>query len=334
MSNKKNIKILGIVFVVLLAIVFINKYVENKKGDRSFKSYIVEIDTTKIDYIQITPKMKNGEVILKKENGWKVLLEERLLSADIFTINEMMQQLVNLKPSRVAATKEEKWADFEVTDSLATRVILKSKGDVVADIYVGKFDYKQQGQGPGMNPYQQQNPQFFTYIRNANEKEVYVVKEFLSMTFNREPSAFRNKTVTNSEYANWTKLSFTYPADSSYHLMKKNGSWMIAGLMVDSIKVKTYIDNIRNKISSNFVDDIDKNQLTNPIFSLSIEGDNTAQINLNAYIADSTNQYYVTSSLNPDAVFSGAKASLAKDIFAPKSRFELEQEQIEVDVNE
>jgi len=332
MSNKKNIRILAGVFIVLLAIVVINKLIESKKGDRTFKSYIVNIDTAKVDYIQITPKAKDSEIILKKENGWKLLFEDRLVSADQAAIYDMFTQLVDLKPTRIAATKKEKWAEYEVTDSLATRVQLKSKGKVLADLYIGKFDYKQQPQA--MNPYQRQNPEFYTFLRNGDEKEVYVVKQFLGMTFNREMNAFRNKTVVNSDGKNWTKLSFNYPADSSFHLMKQNGSWMISGMMVDSIKVENYINNLRRKTSSNFIDDVNKNQLTNPVFTVSIEGDNTKQILLQAYAADSTNQYYVTSSSNPDAVFSGAKANLVKDIFAGQSRFKLEEEQVEVGIKD
>jgi hypothetical protein len=106
MFKNRKLTIIAGVFVVLLALVVINKLVENKKGDRTFKSYIVNVDTAKVDYIQITPKSKEGEVILKKVNGWKVLDEDRLLSADEAAITDMLTQLVNLKPSRIAATKK------------------------------------------------------------------------------------------------------------------------------------------------------------------------------------------------------------------------------------
>jgi uncharacterized protein DUF4340 len=216
----------------------------------------------------------------------------------------------------------------------SSRVVLKSNGDVVADLMIGKFDFKQQPQ-QAMNPYQQQQrPDISTFVRNAEEKEVYVVKEFLSMTFNRDKNSFRNKTVVKSDGNNWSKLSFNYPADSSFHLMKQNGSWMISGMMVDSIKVENYILSLKNKTSSYFVDNIDKKQLTNPVFTVSIEGDNTPQILLNAYPADTTNQFYVTSSMNADAIFSGAQANLFQDIFAGQKRFELEEEQIKIGVTD
>jgi uncharacterized protein DUF4340 len=331
MFKKLNFKILAGVFVLLLGFVIINNLVEKKKGDRTFKSYIVEFDSAKVDYIHIIPKSKEGEIVLKKEDDWKLLYKDKLVSADKAAIYDIFTQLADLKPSRIAATKKEKWEEYELNDSLSTKVTLKEDGDVVAELYIGKFDYKQQPQGG--NPYQRQNPQFFTFVRSGDDNTVYVVEQFLSMTFNRELNAFRNKVVVDSKNEDWTKLTFNYPADSSFYLMKQNNQWMMDGVVVDSVKIENYFNSLSRKTNASFVE-MDKAALSNPIFSMTIEGNNLASIQLQAYSADSTHQYYVTSSQNPDAVFSGANLNLAQDVFAGPSRFEYKEEQVEIDITE
>lgn len=329
MFKKRNSKILLGVFVALLAFFVISKMAEKKKGNRSFKSILVEFDSTEVDYIEIIPKAKDQTVILENKDGWKLQYNDALVSADEAAIYDIFTNLADLKPKRIAATKKDKWTEFEVTDSLATRVILKSDGDIVADVYIGKFGYKQ---APGGQYQRQQSPQFFTHVRMADEEEVYVVEKFLTMTFNKELKAFRNKTVIESENENWTKLTYNYP-DSSFYLMKQNDKWMMSGVIADSIEVEAYIKNISKLSNSEFVDEITKDQLGNEIFSVTIEGNNFSPIKVNAYPADSIHGYYVTSSMNPDAIFSGNNKQLAETVFAGPSRFEIVEEKVSIDVS-
>jgi hypothetical protein len=52
-----------------------------------------------------------------------------------------------------------------------------------------------------------------------------------------------------------------------------------------------------------------------------IEGNNIIPVELNAFPADSINQYVVTSSLLPDSKFSGAKSGLFDRVFVKSTAF-------------
>ena len=68
-------------------------------------------------------------------------------------------------------TKRDELGRFQVTDSLGVRVKVESKGKIVSDIVIGKFDYQQP-----TNPYDRQGT-MRTYVRLTDENEVYVIAD-------------------------------------------------------------------------------------------------------------------------------------------------------------
>ncbi len=321
MYKKLNIKSLSVIFAVLLVLVIIIFYIDSRKGERTFRSNIVDIDTSKVTSIIIYPKTNREEPveIVRKGNLWKIKSREKLYNADENIVNNILKTLTELKPKRVAATDRSRWKEFEVTDSLATRVKLLTGKKTGADIYFGKFSYQQPKNE--MAYYYNQRGTITTYVRIAGDKIVYVVEGYLGMTLNRQLNDFRNKSVIRSDKSKWTRLSFTYPADSSFYLVKEGGKWLVNGLLADSGCVKEYFNSISWLTSSDFVDG--QNPLQDePDFTLKIEGDNFVRpIQIKAFKADTTNRYLITSSLNEGTFFSGRKSSLTEKIFTGKNRF-------------
>lgn len=321
MYKKLNIKSLSIIFAVLLILVIIIFYIDSKKGERTFRSNIVDIDTSKVTSILIYPKRSNLEAVEIQRKGslWKVKSGQKLFNADENIVNNILKTLTELKPKRVAATDKSRWKEFEVTDSLATRVKLITGKKTQADIYFGKFSYQQPKNQ--MAYYYNQQGTINTYVRIAGDKIVYVVEGYLGMTLNRELNDFRNKSILKSNKSNWTRLSFTYPADSSFYLAKEEGKWLVNGLPADSASVAEYLNSISWLSSSDFIDD-QKPLHSEPEFILKIEGDNfTRPIQIKAFKTDTANRYLITSSLNEGTFFSGRKSKLAEKIFTGKSRF-------------
>jgi len=321
MYKKLNIKSLIIIFAVLLILVILIFYIDSRKGERTFRSNIVDIDTSRVTSIIIYPKTIRQEPVEIQRKGylWKIKSQQKLFNADENIVNNILKTLTELKPKRVAATDKSRWKEFEVTDSLATRVQLitgKKKG---ADIYFGKFSYQQPKNQ--MAYYYNQRGTITTYVRIADEKIVYVVEGYLGMTLNRELNDFRNKSILKSDRSNWTRLSFTYPADSSFYLIKEGGKWLVNGLLADSGSVTDYFNSISRLTSSDFIDD-QKPLYGGPDFTLNIEGDNFVKpIQVKAFKADTTNRYLITSSLNEGTFFSGQKSKLTEKIFIGKNRF-------------
>lgn len=321
MFKKLNLKSLLIIFIILLILVLVIFYVDSKKGERSFRANIIDIDTSKVTSVVIYPRLNKEEPIeiLKKGSSWKISHQEKQLNADNDVVKNMLKSLVELKPKRIAATDKSKWKEFEVDDSLSTRVQLLTGKKTGADLYIGKFSYQQpKGQMPN---YYNQRGTITTCVRLADEKTVYVVDGFLSMTFNRNVNDLRNKSVIRSDNKNWTRLSFSYPADSSFVMVREDNKWMVDGLLADSASVYRYFNAISRLNSQDFVDDRQP-LMDQPVYTLKIEGDNFIKpIHIKAFITDTVHKQLITSSLNTGSYFSGSKSKLAEKIFVGKGRF-------------
>ncbi|NJM15844.1 MAG: DUF4340 domain-containing protein [Bacteroidales bacterium] len=325
MYSKINIKTLGLIFAGLLGLVVIVMLADNKKGDRTFKSDLLELDTASVNKITIYPRTNPESFIMlnKKAEGWEVEADGKVYPADNGSIANMLGELEKMKPKRIAATNKDNWNKFEVTDSLSTRVALYAGKGKEQTFYIGKFSYQQPSQ---QNPYSyNQQGTMTSYVRIGGEKEVYAVDGFLSMTFNREAKDLRNKTVIAANSKDVTRLSFQYPADSSYSLYLENNNWMTDGIMADSSSVASFINNITRTTSSNFVDEA--RPLSNSaVYKLTVEGNNlVSPIVVEAYPADSTLGLLLTSSQNPGAYFSGNTSGLTNRIFKGLNEFKVKQ---------
>lgn len=322
MFNKLKLKSLLLIFIVLLILVLVVYYIDAKKGERSFRADIVDVDTSRVTSVIIYPRLKKDDPIeiLKKGSSWKLSYSNKIFNADRDIVVNLLKTLAELKPKRIAATDKSRWEEFEVDDSLSTRVQLFTGRKIGADLYIGKFSYQQpKGQMPGY--YGQQQGTITTFVRLSDDKLVYAVDGFLSMAFNRDINDFRNKTVIRSDNKNWTRLSFNYPADSSFALVKEGDKWLVDGLLADSASVYQYINTISRLHSQDFIDDL--MPLSDmPEHTLKIEGDNIIKpIYIKAFNADTVHQKLITSSLNEGAYFSGSKTKLAEKIFVGKGRF-------------
>ncbi len=306
MFRKVSIKILLSVFVVLLAIVVLVKIIDTKKGDRTFRNELVKVNADDITSILLSPKITAGKVItLKKENdSWKVISPEgEVFTADKNAASNLIAELNRMKPESVVATSKEKWGQFEVTDSLGTNVKLLKGNDVIADIYIGKFSFSQ--------------PRKMTsYVRLAGDKEVYGVNGFLSMTFNRDLDSFRDKTVISSSAGDWAKLSFSYPADSSFTLAKVENDWQVNGISADSASVANYLSSITHLSGHTFAKE---KPLVDASHILKIEGNNMMPpVEIKGYYLGG-GQIVIESNQNPGTYFDGGE--LASKLFPPKSKF-------------
>jgi hypothetical protein len=320
MYKKLNLKTLAVVLVILIAAVVAVCLSDSKKGERSFRAKMVDADTSKITSVVIYPKEgKENAIELKKvSEGWNVISGTRTYPADEMMIRNLLTVLTNLKPQRLTATEKSRWGDFDVTDSSAIRVKLYTGKKLATHLYVGRFSY----QPPkNQNPYNYgQQGTMSTFVRLADEKAVYSVEGFLSMSLGRSVNDFRNKVVTRFNKEDLTRLAFSYPADSSFSLVREGNHWTINGLICDSASVAEYLSSISMLTSSSFVDDQEplsqKADLT-----LNIEGNNfVSPIELKAFESDTLNRYLITSSLNKGAYFSGKGNDLSGKIFVSKNR--------------
>ena len=314
-KKKSNIKILGIVFLLLLLIVVIMQLSKSGKSERSFRSMVIEPDTAAVDVMEIISKNdQDAKILLSKENKqWFVEQKGKKYPADNKIVQGLLGNLSNLKTERVAATKPKNWAKFEVTDSMATRVKLLGGDDIVSDIMIGKFNFKQI---PSTNPYQRQpQTKTNTFVRRSDDDIVYSVDGFLRMSFQPTLNSYRDKNLVSKRPGDINRLTFTYPADSGFIVQKQGGQWMIDGLQADSAGAARFVNKISRLMSGDFIEGATSRQSEKPALSLKIESDNFNPIVIEAFPADSSMKYIINSTANPGSWFNGEKNGLWEKIF-------------------
>jgi hypothetical protein len=307
----KNIpsKTLLYTFGALLTIAVIFIYYDSTHEERTFVKDIVDIDTSSVSAISLFPKVTNHkEVKLYKEgNYWFVQLDNnKSVQADYSKVKNLLDQLSQIKSNGVAAQGENKWSEFKV-DTSGTRVQVYEGSSVASDIIIGKFTF-------------QQPRTAVSYVRLKGDKIIYEVNGFLEFTFNQKPNDFRNSYIVNDDFTNWKRLTFSYPADSSFQLVKDtSGYWTINNLRTDSVKTVNALRNLSHLSSTNFVDDYNPSLLGKPTYSLTIESSTSGAIRLVSY-SDPT-YFIIHSTQNSEAYFNGNANSLWQKIFLGKSSF-------------
>jgi len=321
MFKKLNVKTLIIILAILGAILYISTLSDN--NERSFRNVIVAIDTARVTDIVINIANENLQITLTKtgNNEWEVVGNGNRYPADKAIVKNILGQYSQMKPIRIAGTSENKWEAFEVSDSTGTRVTLNDGNDELTDIFIGKFSYSQPPQGAQQNQYQQQQRGTMTsFVRLADEKDVYAVDGFLKMAYQNDLNAYRNKSLVSVKKDDIARLEFKYP-DRSITLTKEENKWMMNGQPADSASTVKYLNKIYRLNSSDFVDQSTQ-KTGDATYKVAIEGNNFLPIELKAFpAADTTIKYVITSSINPGAEFNGTKAKLYEKIFVDETAF-------------
>jgi hypothetical protein len=290
------------------------------KNERTFRDQLVTIDTASVTEIVIYPKAKqNGEVkIFKGEEGWKVKLKENLTaSVPDEKITGLFTQLLSIKPQRLAARGKDKFESFQV-DSAGTRVKVFEEDDETLDIILGRFNFQQQPQQPGVPNFGRQQPKMSTYVRLGGDNDIYEVDGFLETYFNQEPNSFRNGFVIKSDFNKWNQLTFSYPADTSFQLIKMSDDWFANDNKADSVKTANFLRQLANLRSNSFINDVDADKLGASDYKLSIKTEEGEDIIINAYF--NQGKYIIHSSQNSESYFDGNNAKLGEKIFVGMSK--------------
>lgn len=200
MFNKKSNKTLWIIFAILLVATILIFTTESTKNERTFKKDIVSIDTSSVTEILIYPKSSMGtEVKLTKiNNSWNVVLESgKQYLVPRAKIKNLLNQILAIKPKRLASRSKQKFNEYEVNDSLATRIIVNEGSNEVLNLIIGKFAF-------------QQPRSMSTFVRLADDTDIYEVDGFLDMTFNKSADNFRDETIIKSDKNKWNTLKFEH----------------------------------------------------------------------------------------------------------------------------
>jgi multisubunit Na+/H+ antiporter MnhF subunit len=318
MSKKYDNKILLYILLALLLIFGAITLYRTKVTDNTLNPEIVKIDTTNVNKIVLFPISENRKEIkfYKEGKSWKIS-NGKITSEPESNITQNLLGILNeLKVKSLVSRSKSKWTEYQLTDSTATRVKVYEKDELVLDLMVGKFIYQQ-----GNNQYGGMyggGGSGISYIRLYGENDIYSVDGFLTFTFNQQFNNFRNQTLVRADKANISKISFKYPADSSFNLSVKDNIWSIDGQKADSTLVANYLSTLAFKNATTFIDDFVPS--STPVFQLKIEDKNSKITTIDAYI-ELNGEYVLNSNLNSKSWFTSNKSGVFNDIFKNKKNF-------------
>jgi hypothetical protein len=315
MSKKFNNLYLLIVFVALILLFVFVKFFQSVRTEKTLKVEIVQIDTTKVNKILLYPASEKGqEVIFTKEGKeWKVSDGKISKETEKGALKNILTQLQGIRANRLVSRTKDKWAEYQVNDSLATRVKVFEGSKEKLNLYIGKFTYQQAN-----DPYGRGGVIGTSYVRLADEKEIYAVDGFLTFSFNLGFNKWRNQSFINYNKADITKLTFRYPGDSSFVAQLVDKKWMVNGQPVDSTTLVGYISSLSNKKASTFNDSF--SPFGNAQYQLTVEGNNMNTLTVDAFDNGNSN-YVINSSLNQKSWFDSDRKGIFSDIFKSKKYF-------------
>jgi hypothetical protein len=242
-NNWKLIAVLAGLITILAGIkIFLSPTLES-----SLPQSLADIDSTKISELLIQPARERGSEIrlVRAGNRWMLKAGDRIGHLEQGGAPSAIASLMRLKPQRMVSKKKEKWNEFSVGDSTGTRVRVMAGDDVAADLWIGRTGFSQGSGGMFAGG-------GFTYVRLEEEQTVYAVDGFLEGQFNRGFNDWRDKSFTRMKSDSITRITFHYPADSSFVLEKKIGRWTSGPDLADSAAVASYLSSLEYKNVSGF----------------------------------------------------------------------------------
>ena len=309
--NNKN---LLIIFIALLAIYGLSQVFSSKK-DRSFKTELIEIDSTAVTAITIDPKGEDSPEfnLTREENGWIASRGNINTIATTAAINALLSNLQQIKTQRVAAKSPEKWPDYEVEEGQGIRIKVYKGEKLLEDFIVGRFSFNQQ------------NRSATSFIRISDQNEVYAVDGFMAMTLGQGFDAYRNNTMLKLDPQVAITEFLIEEKDTAYNFTQTNGQWLLNNeIPLDSTKVSSYLTGLSNLSGAGFADDFDDLQASNLQFKrLTAKGNNLLEpIIINCY-RDSTREkpFILQSSYNEEAYFESDSVGVYQLIFKDLNDF-------------
>lgn len=175
--SKKQILILTCLFVAIVALAFIQKYVDNMSYSQKNEQFL-SVNTGLVDKINLIFPDQTAITMTKTGNNWDIIAPVSA-KADNEKVQELLDNAKNIVTTGIISTNKEKAAEFEV-NAKGTHVEFYQNNEKKTGFFVGKIsdDYTH------------------TYIRNDMADTTYLAKGILQSNFQLPLLSLRDKTIT------------------------------------------------------------------------------------------------------------------------------------------
>jgi hypothetical protein len=239
--KRYNNKILTGVFLALLGVFLLIKLFYSSKSKSNISKEFASLDTASISEVKIYLKGKESSElrITRDETGWKIGTANSQAWPEPGVVQELLISLNRVRIDRLVASDKNSWNDLHVSDTLSTHIIISGKETVMADWHVG-------------NPPNGGS----AYIRSDEEEKVYILENnHLNSLASKSFDDWRDKRLIKFDRDKVTRIVFTYPADSSFTLVKNDSTWRMGHNEIRSSLIDNYLNSIYSQKIFSFATD-------------------------------------------------------------------------------
>lgn len=305
MSNKA----LLIIFVIGLVTFIGIKWFEPDTS-QSFDPVLVRADTLHVDKISfISPEGKFD--LIRQDTAWFAKMEDRSVPARKSTVHSILYPLAHLEAKRIVTSQQERHAEYEVSDSMATRLELYENGKRTAEILIGGFYFDQTTRSAN------------GYARLPGRNEVYLIDGFTAISLKPTFDVFRERKLMNLKADDLAAIEWKDQSGGKRTISKENGQWYYAGMeAVDSTSFHNYLMRLVNVQGKEFIE-ADTVRIASPhqivtLYSFKA----TDPVVIEAYYNDDPSKpFIIHSSGNPQAWFASDSSGIYHTIFEDLHQF-------------
>jgi len=286
-------------FLLLVALLVygLSRLLWHGEGTGLIRTELTKVDTSKLDYLVIR---RAGESFsLKREpEGWIASKGPLNLPAMQVQVNELLGALSGVvRTNAIVSQNPETWPQYGVDEAHGVRVRLYYRNELVEDFIVGKAGF----------------------MRFGGEQEVYEIEGLSPEMIGRSFNTYRNHEILKLK-ANEQISAFEWQLpDTLLYFSKTDHRWFCnETVALDSLKVKRYLDGLRNVNALTFADDFDEVEAERYAFrTLKLSGDNLETDYFIECYRDTLRKppYIFRSSSQPEVFFEEDSTGLYRRLF-------------------
>jgi hypothetical protein len=302
-----NNRTLLIVFIAALFVFLGSKLFRGKRAG-SFDPEIVQIDSSKVDRLAFVSAGAQPETfeLIKEGDNWKAVKEGKSVNASVSSVRQILQPLAALNAKRMVTKDPARYAEYEIDEGRAARITIYSGKKKLADLLVGGFRFDQAARTAS------------SFIKHADQPEVYLIDGFLSMSLKARFDQFRDKKLVKVSAEDLTSLSWSSPGGQTHGFQKIDGAWHYAGMeAVDSTLFSNYLSALINVQGSEF-SELESTASNQRLEQLTLTGNNMVEPTvITAFMSgDTLKPFLIQSTANPEAIFLSDSLGLYKRVFS------------------
>lgn len=262
-------KTLSFLFAGTLVLALATSWGWSSSSSAAFQEELLAVDTSQVEAVRIDQGSGSSIRLHRTEDGWTVSPSDTSAEypASAQAVDRLFSTLPSLSVNTVATRQPDKHARYGV-DSTGTRVTLLDADDApLGEMYIGQTQMQRpQPSGPRSQMQRRRQGTLLTYVRPADQPDVYSVEAPLRSVVDRNLTDWRDKQIWALDRSQIQRVDFEHPADSSFTIERVTSSdtasaaapdaWISAGDTLNSRSVSSLLRTLSSPDASGFAENL------------------------------------------------------------------------------